>query len=68
MRPVRRRRGARMALVDPTVGMILGVGVRRPAGLACARAGERDQRRYDRAEKRQKDDRVIHASLSPSSG
>ena len=53
---------------DVHVGRLRGAGVRRSAGKARTRPGERDERRDDRAEQRQEDDRVIHASLSPSSG
>ena len=68
VRRVRRRRAARMTLLDRTVRVVLTPDVGRPAGIARARASERDERGDDGAEERQENDGVIHAALSPSSG
>ncbi len=40
----------------------LHAGIGRPAGIARARAGERDQSRDDGAEERQENDRLIHTA------
>jgi hypothetical protein len=57
-----------MALIHRAVRVVLGAGVRRATGIARTRAGQRDERRDDRAEQRQEDDGVVHAAVSPSSG
>jgi hypothetical protein len=61
MRALRVRRGARTALVDRAVRMVLDADIRRSAGITGARAGKRDERGDDGAEKRQKDDRVTRS-------
>ena len=57
-----------MALIARTVRVSFAANVGRPAGIARTRAGERDERRDDGAQKRQENDGVVHAALSPSSG
>ena len=68
MRALRIRRAMRTALVDRAMGMVLDAHIRRSPGITGARAGKRDERGDNGAEKRQKDDRVIHSAFSPSSG
>ncbi len=68
VRLARGRRAARMALIARTVCVSFAANVGRPAGIARTRAGERDERRDDGAQKRQENDGVVHAALSPSSG
>ncbi len=68
VRPMRGRCGTRMALVHRAVRVILCADAGRPARMTGACAGERDQGGDDSAKERQKNDRVVHAALSPSSG
>jgi hypothetical protein len=67
MRLLRVRRAARTALVDWAVRMSLDADIRRSTGMTGARTGKRNEGGDDSAEERQKDDRVIHSALSPSS-
>ena len=53
--------------VDWAVRMSLDADIRRSTGMTGARTGKRNEGGDDSAEERQKDDRVIHSALSPSS-